>query len=781
MFNATHIGPSSSAAVSNYQTSTSNMNHHLDSNQTQQLGYGLGRLARVAFDQIANTWQSWWNKPSAEQIAMQRRIRIPREIFRHQIRELVPHLDSAFVNIRKNPKDREAFNRIQKIAADSASLLVPHEDEDVRAYQIKQFKRLDQRISTLQPFVKDQLRSVLPLLFQDGTSAEKQEDKEEQTTELSPSRVSVKKAKENVPHTKKQPEAKKESQHVFNQRATCGTLSYDLNPLNGTQGFMMTGPSAGFGSNSVMASVGDINGDGKKDFAIGTPTVTNLGGALRAGAVTIIFGGTNVASVNLASLTAAQGFVIYGLQQNDNLGNSIVGLGDFNGDGKDDIAIGAPNLSAITQNPKVYVLFGPLSSTIDLSTLNGINGFIINGQTNSQFAAYLAGGSDINGDGKNDLIGGAPRAKPSGTTTGAFYGIFGQATPLPTELNVTQLDGTNGFIAPGTAANGFLGYVVAMGEFNGVPPADFVVGAPNVDSAGKVDNGMSYVFSGHTGAWTSPLSLTSALFTASGSNDNDLAGNSVMIGGDLNHDGKQDLVIGSSPASSSVPGNIYPLYQQPATNPFNLANVDGANGSNLQGPKNGASFGDSIVSMDINNDGNSDLIAGMSTYNTPGGLTSAGGVVIVYGQPGGLPAQLNLATASSLTSLIVEGIAAFDKLGYSIANLQDINGDGIADLGVTAPGTGNGNFYILFGQNIPLCTTTSSVTSQSSTTSSSSTTTPSSSPNNLGPIIGGVVGGVVVIAGLTVTVLLLRFNKKGCFAENEVPKRNNDDGIFTDI
>ena len=89
-------------------------------------------------------------------------------------------------------------------------------------------------------------------------------------------------------------------------------------------------------------------------------------GGLNAGRVWIIYGGPNVNSVDLSNLLPSQGFVIYGVNQQDNLGISIQGLGDFNGDGNNDIALGAPNVGGMT--PHLYVLFGPLLNPIDLTT-----------------------------------------------------------------------------------------------------------------------------------------------------------------------------------------------------------------------------------------------------------------------------------------------------------------------------------------------------------------------------------------------------------------------------
>ena len=149
MFNVTQIAPSSSASASTYRAghNPAIINHHLEANQANNLGYGVGRWLGMAIDKIGNTWGNWWDKPSAEQLSSQRRI----TIIRHQIRELIPELSSAINKIPKNSKDPRALNwalkRIQTIASDHMNLLVPNEDKGLREYQTKQFKPLEERIS----------------------------------------------------------------------------------------------------------------------------------------------------------------------------------------------------------------------------------------------------------------------------------------------------------------------------------------------------------------------------------------------------------------------------------------------------------------------------------------------------------------------------------------------------------------------------------------------------------------------------------------------------------
>ena len=236
MFNVTQIAPSSSASASTYRAAHNPtvMNHHLESNQANNLGYGVGRWLGMAIDKIGNTWGKWWDKPSAEQLSKQRRI----TIIRHQIRELIPELTSALNKIPKNSKDPRALNwalkRIQTIASDKMSLLVPNEDKDLRDYQTKQFKPLEERISKLPTFVKDKLRPLLPILFQNMESAEKGMDGEEKKIGLNPQRISE------FNHERASHRDDGSSLHQHHSGRSF-PAAFNLAGLNGANGFILNG------------------------------------------------------------------------------------------------------------------------------------------------------------------------------------------------------------------------------------------------------------------------------------------------------------------------------------------------------------------------------------------------------------------------------------------------------------------------------------------------------------------------------------------------------------
>ncbi len=114
--NPLHI-TTSGTSVSNHGAAHSpyTSNHHVGTVQSAELGYGIGtainRICGGCMDRIS----TWWNRPTPEQISKQRAMQIRIKVFQKSLEELVPQLDSALVNIRKNPKDPQALRRIQNI------------------------------------------------------------------------------------------------------------------------------------------------------------------------------------------------------------------------------------------------------------------------------------------------------------------------------------------------------------------------------------------------------------------------------------------------------------------------------------------------------------------------------------------------------------------------------------------------------------------------------------------------------------------------------------------
>jgi Ca2+-binding RTX toxin-like protein len=330
-----------------------------------------------------------------------------------------------------------------------------------------------------------------------------------------------------------------------------------LSTLDGTNGFTINGINAGDRSGFSVSNGGDVNGDGFDDLIIGARNA-DANGNSNSGQSYVIFGKSDGfdSTLQLSTLDGTNGFTINGINAGDYSGWSVSNGGDVNGDGFDDLIIGARSAdpNGNSNSGQSYVIFGKsdgFDSTLQLSTLDGTNGFTINGINADDFSGFsVSNGGDVNGDGFDDLIIGARSADPNGNLSGQSYVIFGKSDGFDSTLQLSNLDGTNGFTINGINASDYSGWSVSNGgDFNGDGFDDLIIGARSAGPNGNGSSGESYVIFGKSDGFDSTLQLSNLDgtngFTINGINPVDNSGYSVSNGGDVNGDGFDDLIIGA--------------------------------------------------------------------------------------------------------------------------------------------------------------------------------------------------------------------------------------------
>ncbi|KAA3614276.1 MAG: hypothetical protein DWQ01_00815 [Planctomycetota bacterium] len=360
-----------------------------------------------------------------------------------------------------------------------------------------------------------------------------------------------------------------------------------------------------------VAGVGDLNGDGSDDVIAGAPGPATLGTAL-------VF-------------SSADGTLLYQIQSPPfaiQFAEAVAGAGDVNGDGIPDFIVGTPwsSPNGITLAGSAFVYSGA-----DGTEIWHFPGFSVgDGMGNS-----VAGAGDVNLDGFDDVIVGAPYADAQGGTssTGAAFVYSGASGAI-----LFQLDG------PSTASQ--MGCSVAgPGDVNGDGRPDFLVGAKHANPNGMDKAGSAFVFSGLDG---------SQLWQFDGDNVWDFFATSVSGANDLNQDGFRDVFVGAPGAS----GNYAHAYS-------------GLNGSLLfrfEGFGSGAVYGSSVSSAgDVNGDGFPDLLVGAEGEWSHSGLRGAGAAYVYSGVDGSILDR-------------IDGEGENFALGFSVSGAGDANGDGLADI-----------------------------------------------------------------------------------------------------
>ena len=440
----------------------------------------------------------------------------------------------------------------------------------------------------------------------------------------------------------------------------------------GNGGYSFDGEQGSDDMGRAVAGVGDMNNDGVPDYAVAAP---GAGPKLYSnfGRTYVIFGGETT-TPSLTDLdSSARGFVIEGAKEGDSVGWSLSQAGDINGDRIADLAVGANPLSL---EERVYVILGrPDPKSVAAPTLAAYQGFWIERDLMyGWFGQAIDGAGDLDGDGFDDLLIGAPGidAEKFRGRIHAFYGGTQYAAGnAPGDVLVGEAEGSQTGMA-----------VAGIGDINGDGAPDFAVGA-----LGKV-----YVVYGGKqliGVTLENVAQGTGGFVILG----DSIGTSLSGAGDFNNDGYHDLLVGADEKAYLFFGSSDPI---PSPRSVDV-------GLELTGEQQGSAFGGSIAGIgDIDADGFSDIAIAATHYDTPDKM-DVGRIYVLFGHEGDQPIRMGDVAAGN-GGFAVDGEAALDGSdGHALAPIGDTNNDGFGDFVIGVPGKSPdgkvraGRAYIVFG------------------------------------------------------------------------------------
>jgi len=354
--------------------------------------------------------------------------------------------------------------------------------------------------------------------------------------------------------------------------------------------------SSSYTLGTSLSVSGDIDGDGNNDYVIGDAgmdlATTNGGGAW------VAYG--PITSDRTLSLTSTS--VLYHTASSEGAGDAVSGGGDYDGDGYDDVVVGGAQASRSgTTGGRAYLFYGD-SSSLGLQSLSGADASFYGGASQDRAGTSIADGSDLDGDGYDELIVGAPGADVADTNDGAAYISYGGSSRFSSNTALSSMDAAFYGEDAGHAA----GTVVIGGiDHDGDGYEDFAVSAPEAEDASGDTVGRVYVVSGQSSAFSGDTALdTGAIAILAGDEVDGLFG-AALSGGDLTQSRTTDLMVGATEIDSQT-GAAYVFYG-PFSGSISASSAD----ASYTGSGTSAEAGAAVAGgVDVTGDGQADMLVG---------------------------------------------------------------------------------------------------------------------------------------------------------------------------
>jgi hypothetical protein len=386
-------------------------------------------------------------------------------------------------------------------------------------------------------------------------------------------------------------------------------------------------------------AIGDFNADGFADLAIGAP-FHEIANVEDAGSVTVIDGSPTGLDVD-----ARKRFALAVPRLGANYGYALT-TGDFNDDGRDDLAIGVPGseVSGQAEAGRVNVLYGSahgltlMAETILDQGTPGVTGLV---ERNDRFGSTLAAG-DFDGDGSDDLVIGVPKedigSKDDAGWVHVLYGSpasAGRNAGMMVDREEIWHQGITG-IEGSPDAFDELGHALAVGDFDGDGRDDLAIGVPGEEVSSKPDAGaVNTLYGSSTGLTESDDQVWHQDMTGiEGEADVDERFGESLAAGDFDDDGHDDLAIGAPGEDfmgQANAGQVQVLYGKDSGLSADDDERWHQNTEGIEGVANGeAQFGHALTTGDYDGDGVADLTIGVAFENV-GSRNDAGAIHVIYG------------------------------------------------------------------------------------------------------------------------------------------------------